>query len=169
MNRAEVARAIFACETLAKRLRRKLTGDAEREYAEQGVVPSWKLPGITVSGSTSNPSVAVVDEPAFRAWVAQRYPTEIETVHRVRPAWQGRFLEGVLGRGNPPCDPQGEAIPGVEWRPGGGFGSISLTASKDTKALVGAAADEIADGIRPLELPVGVLAPAAVVDASDPA
>lgn len=159
MNRAEMIRALFVCDQLTKALRRKLNADAEKEHADQGVVPSWKAPGITVSGSTSNPSVAVVDEPAFLAWVAERYPTEVETIQRVRPAWQGRFLDGVVGRGAPACDPQGEEIPGLEWRPGGTFGSISLTATKDTKALIGQIADEIAAGTRPLELPAVVEVP----------
>ncbi|MFC0504268.1 hypothetical protein [Micromonospora costi] len=153
MNRAEKIHALFACDQLARALRRSLNADAEREYADQGIVPSWKAPGITASGSTSKPSVAVVDEPAFLAWVAKRYPTEVETIQRVRPAWQGQFFEGVVSRGAPACDPQGEEIPGVEWRPGGTFGSISLTASRDTKALIGQLADEIAAGTRPLELP----------------
>lgn len=153
MNRAEMIRALFACDQLAKALRRKLNADAEREYAEQGIVPTWKAPGITVSASTSNPSVAVVDEPAFREWVATRFPTEIETVERVRPAWQGAYLEDVVKRGDPPCDAEGEVIPGLAYRPGGSFGSISLTAGRDVKAIAAQIADEIARGDRPLELP----------------
>lgn len=159
MNRAEIARAIAACEALAKTLRRKLITEAEAEYIGEGMVPSWKLPGITVSGSTTNPSVVVVDEPAFLAWVAERYPTEVETIRRVRPAWQGRFLDGVVERGNPPCDPQGEEIPGLEWRAGGTFNGISMRVNAATKALIASHADEIAAGTRPLELPAVAGAP----------
>lgn len=155
MNRAQTARAIAACETMAKELRKALTADAEAEYLEQGVIPTWRLPGITVAGSTTNPTVAIVNEVAFLAWVAERYPTEVERVviTRARPAWQSAFLSGVVARGEPACDEQGEEIPGLEWRAGGGFGGISLRADSATKALIKAHAEEIVSGLRPLELP----------------
>lgn len=158
MNRAEVVRGIAACEAMAKRLRAKLTAEAETEFVNEGMVPSWKLAGITVSGSLTHPSVAITDEAAFLAWASERYPTEVETVAvtRVRAAWQGPFLEGVAGRGNPPCDAQGEEIPGLEWRPGGSFGGISVRVDPEIKAVIAQHADEIADGVRPMALPVGV-------------
>ncbi|MEU8157993.1 hypothetical protein AB0B94_30440 [Micromonospora sp. NPDC048986] len=99
--------------------------------------------------------MAIVDEAAFLAWVAERYPTEVETVviTRARPAWQSSFLTGVASRGEPACDDQGETVPGLEWRPGGDFGGISLRVDATTKALIGTHADEIVAGLRPLELP----------------
>lgn len=155
MNRAEIARGIAACEAMAKKLRAALTADAQAEYDEQGTVPTWKLPGITVVGATAHPSVAIVDENAFLAWVAERYPTEVEKVviTRVRPAWQGPFLTAVAERGDPPCDTEGEVIPGLEWRPGGGFDGIALRVDRDTKAALAGYADEIVAGRRPLALP----------------
>jgi hypothetical protein len=154
VNRADVARGIAACEAMAKRLRAALTADAENEYTEQGTVPTWRLPGITVTGSTAHPSVAIVDEAAFVEWVAGRHPTEVETVviTRARPAWQKRFLDEVTGRGAA-CDAEGEVVPGLEWRPGGGFGGISLRVDSSTKALIRQHADEIVAGVRPLEFP----------------
>lgn len=155
MNRAEIARAITACETMAKQLREALTADAEAEFREQGTLPTWRLPGITVTGSTSNPSVAVTDEAAFLAWVAERYPTEVEqiVINRVRPAWQSAFLKGVVARGEPACDEQGEEIPGLEWRAGGGFGGISLRVDSAVKSQIREHARQIVTGARPLELP----------------
>jgi hypothetical protein len=155
MNRADIARGIAACETMARELRAALTADAEAEFVEQGTVPTWRLPGITVAGATSNPSVAIVDEAAFLEWVAQRYPTEVEqiSITRPRPAWQAGFLAGVAGRGEPACDEQGERIPGLEWRPGGCFVGISLRVDSQTKALVRSHAQAVVAGERPLQLP----------------
>jgi hypothetical protein len=155
VNRAETARAIAACEAMAKKLRAALTADALAEFEGQGTVPTWKLPGITVVGSTTRPSVAVTDEAAFLAWVAERYPSEVEQVviTRPRPAWQGVFLTAVAERGDPPCDSEGEVIPGLEWRPGGGFEGIALRVDRDTKAALAGFADEIVAGRRPLALP----------------
>lgn len=141
---------------MAKRLRAALTADAESEYREQGTVPTWRLPGITVTGSTAHPTVAITNEATFVAWVAHRYPTEVETVviTRARPAWQKRFLDEVATRGAA-CDDQGEEVPGLEWRPGGGFGGITLRVDSTTKALIREHADEIVAGVRPLGLPTG--------------
>jgi hypothetical protein len=158
VNRAEIARAVVACEVMAKQLRSALADDAEAEFREQGTVPTWRLPGITVSGSATHPSVSVVNEAAFLAWVRDRYPTEVEqmTVTRVRPVWQQMFLRGVAGRGDPPCDEQGEHVPGLEWRPGGGFGGVVLKADPLTKDMVRTFAREIVAGVRPLSLPAEV-------------
>jgi hypothetical protein len=158
MNRADIARGIAACEAMAKQLRAALIADAEAEYREQGTVPTWRLPGITVSGSTTNPTVVIADETAFLAWVAERYPTEVEqiTITRVRPAWQDRFLKQVIARGEPTCDEHGEIVPGLQWRAGGGFGGISLRVDADTKAAIRDHAEQIVAGVRPLELPAGV-------------
>ena len=153
MNRADIARGIAFCEAMAKRLRAALATDAENEYAEQGTVPTWRLPGITVVGSTTHPTVEVTDEDAFVKWVAERYPTEVETVVRVRPAWKQRFLQDVAERGDPPCDEYGEVIPGLQWRPGGGFGGIRLVVNQQVKAELGRFADEVVSGQRPLQLP----------------
>lgn len=160
MNRADIARGIAACEAMARQLRAALVADAEAEYREQGTVPTWRLPGITVSGSTTNPTVAITDEAAFLAWVAERYPTEVEqvTITRVRAAWQDRFLKEVIARGEPACDENGEVVPGLQWRPGGGFGGISLRVDAETKAFIREHAEQIVAGVRPLELPSGVTA-----------
>lgn len=158
MNRADVARAIAACEAMAKELRTALEADAASEYAEQGTVPSWRLPGMQVLGSTTKPKAVVRDEPAFVDWVAARYPSEVETVtvRRVRSAWMSRLLSEVAARGAA-CDDQGEEIPGVEWVAGGRFGGISLRVDADVKVLLAGHAREIVAGERPLSLPAAVV------------
>lgn len=157
LNRATVVRGIVACEAIAKRLRAHLAAEAAADMEKNGTVPSWRLAGVNVVGSTTHDSVAVADEAAFLDWVAERYPTEVETVRRVRPAWLPRFLAEVKARGNPPCDAEGEEVPGLEWRPGGEFNTLTYKVDGEVKALVAAHADEIAAGRRPLALLPGVL------------
>jgi len=155
VNRAEIARAIVACEAMAKQLRVALEADALAEYEEQGTVPTWRLPGLKVVGSTTNDAAYVADEQTFLAWVQDRYPSEVETVTltRVRPVWQKAFLADVAKRGDPPCDLDGEAVPGVRWIPGGAFGGLAFRPDPSLKALVREHAREIVAGTRPLELP----------------
>lgn len=155
MNRAEVARAIAACEALAKELRGALSADAAAEYAEQGTAPTWRMPGLTVIAATSNDAVSVVDEAVFTAWVAQRYPTEVVTEPTVRPAFRAKLLAEAVKRGDPPCDDEGEIIPGLEYRPGGEFRSIAVKPSSTLRARLHTAAREIAEGRAPLVLPIG--------------
>lgn len=153
MNRANIVQAIAACDALGAELRRQLKADAAAEYAEQGTAPTWRLPGFTVSTSITHPTVEVVDEPAFRRWVEVEYPTEIETIKRVRPAWQAAFLAEVTRRGDPPCDAGGIVLPGLRYVPGGEFRSVSVLPSADTKSVLRTMAQEIAAGRRPLALP----------------
>lgn len=155
MNRAEMTRGIVACETLAKELRAALTADARGESEEQGTAPTWRLPGLTVSSAMSSDSVAVVDEAAFTAWVAKAYPTEIETVTAVRPAFRAKLLGDAAGRGEPVCAEDGEVIPGVEFRPGGEFRAVSVRPTSALRSQLAAKALDIVEGRAPLALPIG--------------
>jgi hypothetical protein len=150
-----MAQALAACETMAKKLRDAIAADAQAEFDEQGTVPTWRMPdaGITVSGSTKHPSVAIVDEQAFLNWVQEHHPSEIKTVTLVQPAWQQAFLAAVAERGEPLCDDQGDIIPGLEYRPGGGFAGISVRVEPAIKMVLGLYADEVVTGKRPLALP----------------
>lgn len=154
LNRAQIVRTIAACDALAAELRNALKADAAAEYAEQGTAPTWRMPGFTVSTSITHDAIEVVDERAWRAYVKQAYPTEIETVIRVRPAWQNVFFAGVAQRGDPPCDVEGTVIPGLVFVAGGDFKSVSVLPLAGTKANLRAVAQEIVAGKRPLGLPV---------------
>lgn len=153
MNRAELVKAIAACEALAGELRRRLKDDAVREYVEHGTAPSWRMPGVTVSTAVTQPSVVVADERAWLEYVNVRHPTEVETVRRARPAWQVAFLTGVAQRGDPPCDADGLVIPGLVWQPGGDVRAVAVRPSAQLRAQLTDVAREIADGRRPLALP----------------
>ncbi|MCX5066596.1 hypothetical protein OOJ91_11980 [Micromonospora lupini] len=142
MNRADMIRAVALHEAAAKVLRARLASAAEADFRDQGIVPSWKQPGITLAGSTTQPSVTVTDEAVFLAYVEQRFPSEVETIRRPRPAWCKSFLEGVADRGSPACDAQGEEIPGLEWRAGGAWNGFSIRITSEAKAAIAAEAAE---------------------------
>lgn len=154
MNRADHIEALAAVDALAKALREALNAEARAEYESQGTVPSWRLPGFTVATSLSADSAVIVDDAEFKAYVADAFPTEVETVTvtRVRPAWQAVFLKELVARGEA-CDGDGRVVAGVEIRPGGAFGSVSVIPNAETRDRLRAAAREIASGARPLALP----------------
>lgn len=153
MNRAQIVQAIAACDALSAELRQALRADAAAEYAEQGTAPTWRLRGITVSTSIAHDSVYVLDERAWVKYVSRAYPTELEEILRVQPAWQIDFLAKVAERGDPPCDVDGTVIPGLAFRPGGEFQAVSVRPAPETKARLRAIAADITAGRRALELP----------------
>jgi hypothetical protein len=71
-------------------------------------------PIATVTLVDPKPATVVGDEAAFVAWVADRYPGEIETRVRVRPSWQRQFLSELDPCADPVIDPRtGEAVEGL--------------------------------------------------------
>lgn len=74
-------------------LRDTLEGEARRQLADQGVIPSWKAPGLG-SATLTDPKVKpdVADSQAFLAWVTKHYPGEVETVTQVRPAFTAKLF-----------------------------------------------------------------------------
>lgn len=153
MNRAELVRAIVACEAAAREFRAALGTDALSEWEDQGVAPTWRMPGVTVSCSVTHASVVVTDEAKFLDWVKDRYPTEVETIVRVRPAFLNLLLPSLVERGDPPCTEEGEVIPGLTYNPGGSFSSLSIRATSELKGQLTLAAREMVSGSRPLALP----------------
>jgi hypothetical protein len=72
----------------------------------------------TVTLVDPKPAVVLADEGAFLAWVGEHYPSEIETLVRVRPAWQREFISGLDASSDPVVDPHtGETTKGLEARP----------------------------------------------------
>jgi len=156
MNRAQVVQTIAACDALAAALREALKADAAAEYAEQGTAPTWRLPGFTVSTSIAHDAVVVVDEAEWIRWVKRDHPSEVETITRVRPAFRDAFFAELAeqGRMNPPHTTDGEVVPGLEFYAGGEFRSVSVLPLASMKRALYTIAREIADGTRPLGLPV---------------
>ncbi len=82
-------------------------------------------PVATVTVVDPRPTVVVVDEDTFTTWVAERYPTEVETRVKVRSSWQRHFVATLATPGatpgaspGPVADPRtGEVVPGLATRP----------------------------------------------------
>ena len=172
MNRTTAVQAIIWLDQLmaaAKVERQKLSADlaadARAEFEEQGTAPTWRIPDVaTVAASVSHAAAYVDNEPWFTAWVAKRYPTEVETVQRVRPAWLTGFLARAHGSAGVVSDPDtGEVVDGLAIRRGGEFSGISVRATAEAKTVFAAVAQkglrELAaqyDGVVVLaELPAG--------------
>jgi hypothetical protein len=69
-------------------------------------------PVATVTLIDPKPATVVGDEAAFAAWVAGRYPDEIET--RVRLSWQRKFLSELNPSADRVIDPHtGETVEGL--------------------------------------------------------
>jgi hypothetical protein len=91
------------------------------------VTLSDDTPVATVTLVDPRPAVAVVDEDAFTTWVAENYPTEVETRVRVRPSWQRQFVSGLAASAGPVADPRtGEAVMGLAALPAPEPRSFSL-------------------------------------------
>ncbi len=97
-------------------------------------------PGGTVTYRHPSQSIVVTDEPAFREWVDDHHPGEVEMVERVRPAFLARFVNAngiVVG-------PDGDIdIPGISVA----TGSASIAAVTDKKNL-----DQLRNNARSLTL-----------------
>lgn len=152
MDRLEVVRALAACRALEKVLQDTLEADARNEV-DKGTPPTWRPPGITVSCHTHQPWVSVYDQDAWLKWCQDRHPDQVETLTRVRPAFQTAYLKAVAKRGSPPQAKDGEIIPGLDYHPGGGFRSISLLVAEALKVHMEDMAQEMVAGVRPLALP----------------
>lgn len=151
MNRADIiARTIWLKQLAAAALQARdvlvdqLNTEAKAEFDEKGYASTWKIKGMaSVTQPVSNDTIEVVDEPAFRAWIAKRYPTEVETITQVRPAWRTNVLENLarVAEDGVICLDDGEVIPGVKQQKGGAFLGISVTPEKGARAAFSAVAN----------------------------
>jgi hypothetical protein len=75
-------------------------------------------PVATVTLVDPKPAVVVADEGSFTTWVAEHYPTEVETRVQVRPGWQRQFVSRLDASPGPVADPRtGEIVPGLAAQP----------------------------------------------------
>lgn len=147
MNRVEMVQQILTLEAVANAakaraevLRLELSTAARAELEEQGTAPTWRMPELgTVQLPLSQESFSVRDPEALAAWVAKRYPTEVQTKPVVRPSFVGILLETAKSNGDAACDPEtGEVIPGMAVRSGGQPQSLRVTPDRDAKAAFAA-------------------------------
>lgn len=169
MNRTELVQACIWLDQLAAqakaeraKLAAQLSADARAEFEEQGTAPTWRIPDVAVvAASVSHEAAFVSDEKAFVEWMAKRFPSEVETVTRVRPAWQTAFLSGLQSAGEVACAPDGEVVPGVSVRPGGEFAGVSIRATGAAKEVFGRLAEH---GLRRLALEAGPSVPVVLAE-----
>lgn len=84
-------------------------------------------PIATVTLIDPKPATVVGNEAAFMAWVADRYPSEIETQVRVRLSWQRKFLSELDPSADQVIDPRtGETVEGLVTVPSSEPRSFSL-------------------------------------------
>lgn len=165
MNKSQQVLSILRLEALAKRLnqeaasQRKALAELAEEEFKSGTLPTWRMPDIgRVQASVTAWTPVVSDVVEFTKWVADRYPTEVEDIVRVRDAWLGSFLAGVvidtvaLAALDPATD---EAVPGLTVRKGGQFKGVSIYADDSTKAAMAAIAEaELRDFLTHVAEPV---------------
>ncbi|GIJ66274.1 hypothetical protein [Virgisporangium ochraceum] len=132
-TRADLAhRALFwaavaeEAKARATAARTQLDEQAKAEYAATGAASTWRVPGVgTIPLSLTQDAVVVDDEAVYLAHVAEAYPTEIETIRRVRPAFDELLRKSVLQE---PRD-----VPGLRIVPGGRPKGISVRATTSAK------------------------------------
>jgi hypothetical protein len=146
-------RADLACEALlwtsiaaeakarADAARKQLEDQARTEWERDGVAPTWKIPGVgTVPLALSQDRIVVADPTTYTTWVARTYPTEVEQTTTIRPAFDEAFRAGLIGRGDPPCLPDGTVVPGLIYAPGGTPRGVSIRPTGAAKTLFAAEA-----------------------------
>ena len=152
MNRLEATQNVLKLEAAAaqlkeraKAIRLELDTDARHEFEEQGSAPTWRLADLgTWSLPVSKESVYVADEAALLAWVKRSYPTEVETMERVRPAFQAALLGSLDTITDYAILPDtGEVVPGVGVRAGGQPLSLRFKANGDALAVADQHADKL--------------------------
>ncbi len=164
LTRAELLRMALTAKAIAAECERRLKNEMHDACVANTTFESWRIPGVgTVSASQNQDRAEVVDQDALLAWVAQNYPTEIETVTRVRNAgWLAKLLEDLVpvtpagvddtwepkpGDPLPARDAEGSVVPGVSWRMGGDFRGVSITPDRVlVKQLTVRARDFVASG-----------------------
>lgn len=127
--------------------REQLDAQARGEFTRDGIAPTWRIPGVgTVPLALTADRVDVVDEAAYTAWVFEHRPDEVETITRVRPAYDKHVREGAAKRGAA-CTADGEVIPGLRFTPGGEAKGIAIRASSDAKDGAAQLATAALDGL----------------------
>lgn len=143
-SKAELVALALAHEAAAKALRDELEARAEHAWLTDGAATTDRLGFATASTSTSQDTVAIVDDDLFLPWLKRNHPTEVvdkwERVTRPRnPKWVRKRIQDFRPVATPEeikelepddttgvVDEDGTIVPGVVWIRGGRFKSISV-------------------------------------------
>lgn len=144
MNRSDRLQQILRLEALAAAAktaaadhRAELNAEAAAEFEREGTAPTWRLQDLgTVTLPVSKEAAYVAAPQAFVEWVTARYPSEVETIAQVRPAFQAALFARLHLEGSSAVDTAtGEEVPGLAVRPGGIPKSLSIRASAEASAV----------------------------------
>lgn len=152
MNRADLVREILRWESIAaaatakaKELRSDLAAQAVAEFTEQGVAPSWSIPGLgTAVLPVSKASIQVTDPDALTKWAKVHHPDRVETVDQVRPGAVEAIVSTLIADEAGVVDPEtGELVPGLTIREGGKPGALTLRLERAAKKSAAGDAAEV--------------------------
>lgn len=140
MNRSDRLQQILRLEALAAAAksaaadhRAELNAEAAAEFEQHGTAPTWRLADLgTVTLPVSKEAAYVAAPQAFVDWCMTRYPSEVETIAQVRPAFQAALFARLHLEGDSAVDTAtGEEVPGLAVRPGGIPKSLSIRPSAE--------------------------------------
>jgi hypothetical protein len=147
MNRSDRFQEVMRLEGLAAAARAAaaehriaLNAEATAEYEREGMAPTWRWPDIgTVILPVSKEAPTVQDAAALVAWCRERYPSEVETLAQIRPAFQAALMKRAVVDGQAVVDPvTGEVMPGLGVRPGGVPKALAIRPTPEAEALFAA-------------------------------
>jgi hypothetical protein len=142
---------IAAAKERASQHRATLGAEAAGEYEREGMAPTWRWPELgTVILPISKETPVVADAEALVEWCRERYPSELETYVRIRPAFQDALLRRAQPMGECAMDPAtGEVIPGLGVRPGGIPKALTIRATPEVTDLFAKAGRQMLDELMP--------------------
>ncbi len=144
MNRSDRLQQILRLEALAAAAktaaadhRAELGAEAAAEFEQHGTAPTWRLSDLgTITLPVSKETAYVADPQAFVDWCTLRYPSEVETIAQLRPAFQAALLARLHLEGSSAVDTAtGEEVPGLAVRPGGVPKSLTIRPSAEASAV----------------------------------
>jgi hypothetical protein len=144
MNRADRLQQIMRLEALAAAAksaaadhRAELGAEAAAEFEREGTAPTWRLTDLgTITLPVSKETAYVHDPGALVEWCMSRYPSEVQTIAQLRPAFQAALLARLHIEGSSAVDTAtGEEVPGLAVRPGGIAKSLSIRPSPEASAV----------------------------------
>lgn len=151
MTTAQITQAAIWLDKVAEvaarysqQYRAQLAAAADTQYRVEGVAPTWRLRDIaTVSTSTDRDKVTVTDPAALLRWVTERHPEQVQ--QSVRPAYVDHLTKTCRRLDTDSTDvvnPDGEVVPGLTFRAGGGFRGVSIKPTATAADVFGALAEE---------------------------
>jgi hypothetical protein len=126
-----------AAKTAAADHRAELNAEAAAEFEQEGTAPTWRLSDLgTITLPVSKETAYVAAPQAFVDWCMLRYPSEVETIAQVRPAFQAALFARLHLEGESAVDTAtGEEVPGLAVRPGGIPKSLSIRPTPEAGAV----------------------------------